>query len=212
MRKNLILLFLIITCSCKKENNGNFLYGVLNENLQKENEILRIRNEEMITQYGLKDNQNVTKYHYLTVQYLDYLENVEIDLIEKLKVDKSTVSEEEISKNDYVNDYFFDKDNDSEAGNVYLIKLDKYKKEIQDLTTEPNVKKRSDLLLTTENILNKKGEEIKYLEYFFKNNSLIGVLAFIENKKRTIIEIEYDFITNEILTKENLQPTTAHKK
>ncbi|GEM_PF-3107428 len=142
-----------------------------------------------------RNNQNVIIYNSLTNDYLDYLSEIEAAII------KGGTA------------IFFDEYEYSSVGKEFEVKTKLYKSEIEKLSSSVNFKKRLNLLLNTNSIQipddpmilaenNENGRTVVgkvyafYLDYYFRGFSISQSLAFINNKKRAILELENEFLLN----------------
>ena len=194
MRKLAILLVLII-CSCNSKNESKnteeLTYQFLTKENEKYNSYLLDNIKTEIEKH--KNNSEIISYEKFTKDYLDYL----------------SIVESEISKNN--SDIFFEKDNYSNKGKVFIKKTEFYKNEIEKLVSSENLKKRINLVLNTNDVgIDAEGKQIaknnengeikvnnvyvKYLDYYFRQLSINQTLTFISAKKRAILEIENEFV------------------
>jgi hypothetical protein len=198
MKNTLILLILILfSCNSIKENEN--LCEVTNKILIKENSKYNAYLSENIKSIILKNEENldVLKFEDLTNSYLEYLSKIDT----------------EISKNS--TEFFFENDNYSSKGKEFINKTKTYKTEIEKLVLNENLKKRINLVLNTNDIKmpensneiaeNNETSEIKpgkiyvkYLDYYYKGFSKSQSTTFLLNKKKSILEIENEFILTKI--------------
>ena len=198
MRNTLIFLILILfSCNSNKENEN--LCEVTNKILIKENSKYNEYLSENIKSIILKNEENfdVLKFEDLTNSYLEYLSKIDI----------------EISKNS--TEFFFENDNYSSKGKEFINKTKTYKTEIEKLVLNENLKKRINLVLNTNDInmpensndiaeSNETSEikpgkiYVKYLDYYYRGFSKSQSTTFLLNKKKSILEIENEFILTKI--------------
>jgi hypothetical protein len=198
--KYLIILTSIMFISCetgnknaKTESQYESTYRIIIKENDKYNSYLSENIKTKINENS--KNPNIVLYDSLTNEYLNYLSKIET----------------EINKNG--SEIFFDGDNYSAKGKEYENKTKSYKTEIEKFTSSINFKKRINLVLNTNSIQipdnpttiaenNEDGKTIAdkvyafYLDYYFRGYSKTQSLAFIKNKKRSIFELENEFILN----------------
>lgn len=200
MKKILFLVFITILISCK-EDEKNIMYGFLQEQFYDSSNILRDQISETVVNKNFTDKIHVKEYDSLTKQYLLYLEGTYSDLTNQLKLKNSNILSNELSKIEYGNDFFFDGEYYSKKGTEYITQMEKYRTEILNLVEDKNLRKRINLILKTSDYINRKGENIKYLDWFYKDMPIIAILTHIRNQERTILEIENDFLKNKLMCK-----------
>ena len=196
--KYLIILTSIMFISCetgnknaKTESQYESTYRIIIKENDKYNSYLSENIKTKINENS--KNPNIVLYDSLTNEYLNYLSKIET----------------EINKNG--SEIFFDGDNYSAKGKEYENKTKSYKTEIEKFTSSINFKKRINLVLNTNSIQipdnpttiaenHEDGKTIAdkvyafYLDYYFRGYSKTQSLAFIKNKKRSILELENEFI------------------
>ena len=195
MKKLLILISLIfISCSSNNEsyNECEVTYKILIKDNAKYNSYLK---ENIQSEIKIKlNNKIIVKYDSLTQNYLNYLSEVEAEIVNKTAK------------------IFFENDKYSAKGKEFINKTKEYKTEIEKIVESTNLKKRINLVLNTNDIkhtekdiaANNENNEnnevlvneiyIKYLDYYFKGFPKYQSLAFLNNKRRSILEIENEFI------------------
>jgi len=200
MKKIIFLVFITILISCK-EDEKTIMYGFLQEQFYDSSNILKNQISEILISNNFTDKIQVKEYDSLTRQYLLYLENIHSDLTNLIKIKNSTISANELSKIKYGNDFFFDGENYSARGTEYITQMETYRTEILNLVDDKFLRKRIDLILKTSDKVNRDGENIKYLDWFYKDMPIIAILTHIKNQERTILEIENDFLKNKLMCK-----------
>ena len=196
MKKITFLLLLVITYSCKQENDPYFMYGLLNSEFDNSSEILKVQIAESLLNDKLINNESVKKYDSLTTEYIKYLDKTYSDLISSPKIKKDENHDLEFSKKEYINDLFFAENEYTEKGTEFISKMNNYRTGILELIKDKNLAKRVKLTLNTKNIRNVEGKKIDYLNYIYQDKPLISVLTFMKNKEKSILEFENDFLKN----------------
>lgn len=187
----------IIFISCSSNNESykecEVTYRILIKDNTKYNSYLKENIQSEIKKNP--NNKIIVKYDSLTQNYLNYLSEVEAEIINKTA------------------EIFFENDKYSAKGKEFINKTKEYKTEIEKIVASTNLKKRINLVLnindlqqpdviyeiaenneTNEFIIGKIN--IYYLHYYYKGFPKYQSLAFLHNKRRSILEIENEFITN----------------
>ncbi|WP_299436667.1 hypothetical protein [uncultured Maribacter sp.] len=201
MRKITFLLLLVITSSCKHENEPYSMYGLLIEEFVQSSEMLKTQIAENLANEKLKNNQLAKSYDSLTTEYLKYLDKIYSELINNPKIEQPPNYDGEFSKKEYINEFFFDGEKYNQKGTEFISKLEKYRTEILKLITDKKLAERVNIILNTDYVLNREGKKFDYLNYMYKDLPLISVLAHMKNREKTIIEFENDFLKNRLLNK-----------
>lgn len=200
--KNILILLILILFSCHSNKENENLCEVTNKILIKENSKYNAYLSENIQSIILKNEENldVLKFVDLTNSYLEYLSKIDA----------------KISKNS--TELFFENDNYSSKGKEFINKTKTYKTEIENLVINENLKKRINLVLNTNDIEmpentndiaeNNETSEIKpgkiyvkYLDYYFRGFSKSQSSLFLLNKKKSILEIQNEFILTNVNNK-----------
>lgn len=142
------------------------------------------------------DNHIIIKFDSLTKDYLNYLTELETEMYNKTTA------------------ILFDDHSYSSKGQEFISKNKAYKSEIENLVESDNLKKRINLVLNTDDVIvtdnfeivnsNKAVESkeskiyIKYLHYYYLGFPENQFLAFLNNKKKSILEIKNEFIITSI--------------
>ncbi len=196
MNKLLILISLIlISCNSNNEsyNECEVTYRILIKENAKYNSYLKENIQNEIKESS--NNKVFVKYDSLTQNYLNYLSEIEAEIVNKTA------------------EIFFENDKYSDRGKEFINKTKEYKSEIEKIIESPNLKKRINLVLNTNDLHqpdimyeiadnNETNEftvdkiNIYYLHYYYKGFPKYQSLAFLNNKRRSILEIENEFITN----------------
>lgn len=163
MKKITFLLLLVITYSCKKENEPYTMYGLLNEEFVYSSEMLKVQIAETLANDKLTNNKSAKSYDSLTTQYLSYLDKIYFELINK--IENPTNYNGELSEKEYVNELFFIGDKRNKKGTEFIFKTENYRTEILKLVNDKNLEKRINGTLNTMDIQNREGKRIKYLNY-----------------------------------------------
>ncbi len=187
---------MVITFSCKKENDPFFMYGLLNSEFDNSSQILKIQIEESLLNDKLINDESAKKYHSLTTEYINYLDKTYSELISSSNIQKDENYDIEFSKKEYINELFFTENEYSKKGNEFISKMNNYRIGILELINDENLTKRVNLTLNTNNIQDHEGKKIKYLNYIYEDKPLISVLTYMKSKEKSILEFESDFLKN----------------
>ncbi|MGJ8594225.1 MAG: hypothetical protein ACSHXF_16870 [Aquaticitalea sp.] len=202
-----ILLLFIFIHSCKTdtkpelqtdtERNDTFaMYGLLMEEFNYSNGILREQLTDDLTEKKLNEIHSVKIYDSLTKQYLNLLDQTYSELINSANIQDQTNYFGELSKKSYVNDYFFVGSDYSESGTEFVSKTENYRNGILELVTNKNLAKRINGILDTKDITNREGKQVKHLNYLYKDMPLISVLTFLKHKEKSVLEFENEYLKN----------------
>jgi len=194
MNKLTLLLLLVITYSCKQENEPYSMYGFLNEEFVYSSEMLKVQIAENLTNEKLINNKSAIAYDSLTSEYLNYLDQTYSELFEKIEMPVDYNGE--LSEKKYVNELFFIESKYNEKGTEFISKMKKYRAEILKLIKDKNLAKRVEGTLNTMDIQNREGKKFKYLTYLYQDMPLISVLTHMKSKEKSILEFENDFLKN----------------
>ena len=191
----ILIILTLFSCNSKNESECEVVYEILIKENKKYNDYLSENIKNLILQN--QDNHDILKFENLTNNYLKYLSEIDAEI--------STNSTE----------LFFKNDNYSSKGKEFINKTKTYKTELEKLVITENLKKRINLVLNTNDVQKpKKANEVaennetseikigktyfRYLDYYFRGFSKSQSSAFLMNKKRSILEIENEFIQTNI--------------
>ena len=195
--KNILILITLIFISCNSKTESKSESEVTYRMLIKENDQYNSYLTENIKS-KIEENSNnreIVKYDSLTKNYLIYLSEIEAEIANK------------------TTEIFFKDNGYSSKGKEFINKTKIYKSEIEKIVEFKNLKKRINLVLNSNDVRQPdKADEIAennetnkhevnkvffyYLDYYYKGFPKYQSLAFLNNKKRSILEIENEFITN----------------
>ena len=175
------------------------MYGLLNEEFVHSSEMLKAQIVENLVNEKLINDELAKSYDSLTTEYLNYLNETYFELTNKV-IDPANY-DGELSKKEFINEFFFDGEKYNEKATEFISKLEKYRTEILELITDKNLEERVSHILNTDYVLNREGKKYAYLNYMYKDLPLISVLAHMKNREKSIIEFENDFLKNRMLNK-----------
>ena len=177
------------------------MYGLLKYEFGYSSEMLKTQITENLSNEKLLNDKSAKLYDSLTTEYLKYLTNTELELVNNPKIEQRLNYDGEFSKKEYINEFFFDGEKYNQKGTEFISKLEKYRTEILELINDKNLKNRVSNILNTYDVMNDEGKKYPYLNYIYKDLPLISVLAYMQNREKTIIEFENDFLKNRMLNK-----------
>ncbi|WP_406683653.1 hypothetical protein N1F78_13305 [Seonamhaeicola sp. MEBiC1930] len=198
--KKLSILLLITIISCQKNNEHYSMFGLLNEELNQKNEVLKIQISKNLSNPKFTQKESVKLYDSITKEYLNYLNNICSNLISN--IDDPGDYEGELSNKKYVNKMFFIGDKYSEKGMEFIDKMDSYRTEALKLINDEHLKNRIIGVLSSDDFLIRNGR-VNYLDYMYKDFPLIGVLAHMNLRVNSILEIENEFLKNTLINTMN---------
>ncbi|WP_396591550.1 hypothetical protein [Allomuricauda sp. R78024] len=203
MRKLLLTLFtffLIFSCNQERNNendNSDFAtYGLLTEELYTLNVLLK---EQIINELDngyLEDNDLHHIYDSLTTEYVALLDITSEALLNKVDVETPTDYSGDFSNPKYINDYFFDGQTYNSKAIQFIKNTNTYRTELLKLVENENLASKIEFILQTHDPEMRNGEKVKYLNYYYKDMPLIGVIAYINHKKSSILELELEYLKN----------------
>ncbi|WP_347375095.1 hypothetical protein [Aequorivita sp. Q41] len=139
----------------------------------------------------------IHKYDSLTKEYIGTLKNLELELIKNSQIENFNnikESQKAFSSIKEVNDYFFIGDSLTNNGNIYLEKRRTYINKLLKLTENPDFTQRIVNNLSVNDAIDRNNNNIKYLNYHYKNTPLIAFVAHNKLVIKKILHLEYDFI------------------
>jgi GldM N-terminal domain len=145
---------------------------------------------------GLSDSSEEKRFHNLTNEHYNYLESIIDTLTSMSKVDNIIDSKnyKELSSVIFSNELFFTSDGYTKYGETFIAKTNHYKKSILLLSNEPELKTIIHQLIKNT-VTNYYGDEI-FLDYYFKDISLIGVITHLKSIQNIALMIELGYLNN----------------
>lgn len=150
----------------------------------------------------LSKSKSANKYNSLTNEYLDYLNNLEIELINSVEKEDTNIFDEEFKKKEFTNKFFFSGNSYSEKANEYITKTIKYKNSILNLVNDSFLTEKINRNLDTSDGLNRYAEVIKFMDYKYKDMPLVSVLTYLKSMKKNILQFEIEFLNNLLIKKQ----------
>ncbi|WP_299611250.1 hypothetical protein [uncultured Aquimarina sp.] len=205
-----ILLLFITFYSCKTENKPELkfessygMYSVLINEFNNTSFHIEKEIQEKINDLNQNDslNSDFLVYDDWTKEYVSYLDNLTDQLIENSKIGNINENQKALTEIQQVNNLFFINGDYSTKGNEFINKTDSYKELILKYVSNQNLILRITNTLDTRDITDRNGNTIKTLDYFFKDQSLIGTIAYLKNRKKNVLEFEKEFLSCDKLNK-----------
>lgn len=180
-----LLPFLLVCCTSKMniEEQYEETYQLkLKENNLLINSLQNNLNDKISNQFDLLNSKKIQKCDSISKEYFDYLQTVE----------------KEIEINGF--EIFFEGDDYSKKGKTYIEESKKYLTEIERLTESENLIERMNLIFNTKEIEPyNDGMYFYYLDYYFKGFPKIQSIAFINDRRKAILEFENELIDELII-------------
>jgi len=198
----LTILSISVVYSCNEEknnekDNNNFAgYGLLTEELNTLNFLLK---EQIIKELedGYPEETNSHHiYDSLTTEYIAELDITSETLLNKVNIETPTDYYGDFSNPEYINDYFFDGLKYNSKAVRFIQNTNTYRNELLKLVENKNLASKIEFILQTHDPEMRNGEKIKYLNYYYKDMPLIGVIAYINHKKSSILQLELEYLKN----------------
>lgn len=194
MKKNVLLILITLTSSLhsqesKLDNDLEMLY-ILNDDINYQ--IIQITDNINDKVYNHKEliTQKFKQYDSLTTLYIKF-----IDEILKKITPLADGFKPSVLRSTKTNNAYFFKDNDyTLEGKEYLNKTDEYRETVTSLSENYFTRSRLQLTLNTKPINLANGEIMNHLDYYLKNRTLLGVIVYLKNHKRKVLEYENYFL------------------
>ena len=179
----LIIPFAFISCNSDMSIEKKFevTYNLHIEENNKYNESLKENIKIKMSEIkNVETIQKIKTCDSLSKEYFDYLSYIEKEIKER------------------GNEIFFEGDLYSKEGKTYVVKTEKYKSEIEKLTNSANFTKRLNSVFSMKDV-KYNGLYVRNLDYFFKGFPKIQSSAFINDKKRRVLEFENELIAETLI-------------
>ena len=201
--KRIIIILLIAFSSCKEDTKTelNFqstfaMYAIISDEFDDSKIYLVKEIDELMSQietskgrYSIQSDCNI-----LTENYTLYLENVIDKLLYSSGVYETQDNLKLLSEVKHSNSFFFNNGSYSKNGNDFIEKTDFYRNSMLQLVTNENLRERISSLYSTQSMLDQNANPIRSLDYYFKDQSLIGTVTYLELRIINALEIEKEFL------------------
>nr|WP_298924637.1 hypothetical protein [uncultured Allomuricauda sp.] len=196
----IIVLGIITSCNPKEKNQKDSkdfaAYGLLIEELQTFYFLLKEQTIHELAD-GFPEGTNAHLiYDSLTTEYIAFLDTTSEALVNKIDLKTPTDYSGDFSNPKFVNDYFFDELEYSPKAVEFIQKTNEYRNEIAKLAEDENLVTKIEFILQIYNPEMRNGEKVNYLNYYYEDMPLIGVLAYLNHKKNSILELELEYLKN----------------
>ncbi|UPS90864.1 hypothetical protein [Bizionia sp. M204] len=200
-----ILLLFITIYSCKTDSRPELkfessygMYSILINEFVDASFHLEKEIQEQINSLNINDtlNSDLVAYENLTKEYITYLDNLTDQLIDNSNNGNIHENQQTLTEIQQVNNLFFKDGEYSVKGDEFVEKTDSYRELILKFIKNQNLSVRVKNNLDTRDIIDRNRNSIKTLDYFFKDQSLIGTIAYLKNRKKNVLEFEKEFLNN----------------
>ncbi|WP_282124780.1 hypothetical protein [Algibacter mikhailovii] len=200
-----ILLLFITIYSCKTDSKPELkfessygMYSILINEFVDASFHLEKEIQEQINSLNIKDTliSDLFAYENLTKEYITYLDNLTNQLIDNSNISNIHENQKALTEIQQVNNLFFKDGEYSVKGVEFVDKTDSYRELILKFIKNKNLSVRIKNTLDTRDIIDRNRNSIKTLDFFFKDQSLIGTIAYLKNRKKNILEFEKEFLNN----------------
>ncbi|WP_299362038.1 hypothetical protein [Winogradskyella sp.] len=195
------MLILFLACN-QKQNELCYEYDMIQLlNTDSENQIIQIRDHINDKLYNKSETlgQKFIEYDSITNTYVKLLDKI----IEDLKPVDSDYNSSVLSSGEKIEDYFFDNDQYSPIAINYIEKTNEYRDKILSLTGNYFIESRINLALNTSDIIGPNNISFSHLEYYLKDMSLASTMAYFNNHKRKVLELENLYLYQSLIDNKN---------
>ena len=179
-------------------------FGFMNEKLTENNISTIDKNNQAYANLATKAVDQPEKFNVLNIQALQiktyssdfytYLEDLKTKMTADLENKKDY---ESMDKTAFLDEYFFKGDNFTDEGKQFLAQINGFRTNLTDLLGEN--KKFDNILVkrfSTNEVTNRDGKIIKWLDYRFKGFPLVASLTNLTQMQADIKNTEADIISN----------------
>ena len=167
--------------SCNSDNKNLSIerkYEITYEmNIKKNNEFNKVIRNQIDQKISIRNNDSilVSEYNKLTLDYFEYLTNIEREVSIK------------------GNEIFFEGLKYSESGEKFINIARSYESDIKKIIKYKSFLERFDLIFKTSDQKINDGY-VSYLDYYFRGYPKSQSISLISDRKRKILEFEMEFI------------------
>ncbi|WP_161594438.1 hypothetical protein [Flagellimonas alvinocaridis] len=151
--------------------------------------------------FNLQNVKVAERYDSLTIEYKKYLNSVFMKIFERSTSDSKMDYSGDLGNPSIINELFYENKAINSFGNEYLRKQEEYRIEVTKLIKNRYLFQRVNESLRTDSPRDRYGNEIKYLDYFFKDMPPIAVMLHIQYTQNIIIQFENDYFKNLVIEK-----------
>ena len=204
----LTILFVFTSCSDKKIIAA---FGFMNEKLEESNVVLTVRNEAHKQVLDVEVIKHPEKYKHvkersesvaiISSDYYNYLEDVKDEIYEAhFKAGEDRTDYAKLSNSDFLDELFFDGDEPTSKGQIFLDKANRFKVEIASALGRgfSSISSIVNARFRTDDIKGKDGEIIPWLNLKFKGFPAITSITNITQMQTDLRLIESELLLSMI--------------
>jgi gliding motility-associated protein GldM len=201
---NLMYLVFIAMLAMNMSKEVLSAFGFMNEKLTENNASTTTKNNEAYANLATKASEQQAKFGPLKIQadkiqvlsadFYSYLEDLKTKMTTDLEDKKDY---EAMDKTAFLDEYFFKGDKFTTEGQAFLAKINGYREDVNSALGDGN--KFSATLKTrfsTEDVVNRDGKKIKWLEYRYQGFPLVASLTNLTQMQADIKNTEADIVSS----------------
>jgi len=204
MKKVCFVLFSIVfLASCSKTTSVD---AFLETSHKSDEQFIQLEKEIEGKMSQIEDDSSKSealKFDELTNEFILYIKKVNLELLQDLDIDKNnSINNVALPESKRVNDLFFKGNAHSAKGKEFVEKMISYRIALLGFTESITLKEKINATFNTDNVLDKDGKAMGWLEHNFKDYPMIAVVAKLKMYKVDALQLESDFL-NEKVSKQN---------
>lgn len=197
MKKICFILFSVLfLASCSKETSVDTFLEISHN---ADENFIQLEKEVAQKMSQIEDDSSksaILKFDELTQEFILYIKRVNSQLLEDLNINKNTsINNVAFSESKRVNDLFFNGNTHSAKGKEFVEKIISYRIALLSFTESISLKDKINATFNTDNLLDKEGKEVGWLEHNFKDFPMIAVVAKLKMYKVDALQLESDFLS-----------------
>tara|TARA_R110002096_G_scaffold1939_2_gene9851 strand:+ start:19263 stop:20825 length:1563 start_codon:yes stop_codon:yes gene_type:complete len=204
---NLMYLIFIAMLALNMSKEVLSAFGLMNEKLVESNEATEARNDSFVASLEVKANEQPAKFEPLKAKadqidklahdFDAYLEDLKSKMT--AKIDDPT-DYEIMDKGDYLDEHFFKGDKIKEDGQAFLGHMKTFREGVTNVLAgekgmEPVIKEVNDKF-STEEVKNRDGHKVDWLDYHYKGFPLVASLTKMTQLQSDIKTTESQVLAN----------------
>ena len=179
---SIFLILAIFSCNSKYDGYNEFddMNNIFSGEFERDIFHLKKKNNKLwaLIVQDTSISENAIKFQTLITDYTQYIERIESKLM------------------DATENPFFSNDTISQFGTDYLTKNNSFREKLLMLIEDESFKKYVANKLKENNPMNRNGERTLHINYYFKDIRKSGTLAYLKYKRKNVLEIENENLTN----------------
>lgn len=200
MKKICFILFSVLfLASCNKETSVDAFLEISHN---ADENFIQLEKEVAQKMSQIEDDSSksaILKFDELTQEFVLYIKGVNSQLLEDLNINKNTtINNVAFSESKRVNDLFFNGNTHSTKGKEFVEKIISYRIALLSFTESISLKDKINATFNTDNLLDREGKEVGWLEYNFKDFPMIAVVAKLKMYKVDALQLESDFLSEKL--------------